>query len=75
MIAMVISDAEATAMEKLYDVESAAERLGGLSPATVRAWLSQGRLARTKLGRRTMVSESELERFIRQGQDADSHQR
>jgi excisionase family DNA binding protein len=55
-------------MEKLYDVKSAAEKLGDISPSTVRAWLSQGRLSRTKLGRRTMVSQSELERFVSQGQ-------
>jgi excisionase family DNA binding protein len=55
-------------MEKLYDVKSAAETLGDISPSTVRAWLSQGRLNRTKLGRRTMVSHSELERFVREGQ-------
>jgi excisionase family DNA binding protein len=55
-------------MEKLYDVASAAQKLGDISPSTVRAWLSQGRLNRTKLGRRTMVSESELERLVREGQ-------
>ena len=60
-------------MEKLYDVKSAAESLGDISPSTVRAWLSQGRLNRTKLGRRTMVSQSELERFIREGQDSSGH--
>ena len=55
-------------MDKLYDVQGAAEKLGGISISTVRAWLSRGRLARTKVGRRTMISESELERFVRQGQ-------
>jgi excisionase family DNA binding protein len=55
-------------MDQLYDIESAAQKLGGISPWTVRAWLSQGVLQRTKLGRRTMISEQELERFIRRGQ-------
>lgn len=55
-------------MDKLYDVQGAAEKLGGISISTVRAWLSRGQLARTKVGRRTMISESELERFIRHGQ-------
>jgi len=55
-------------MDRLYDVKTAAEKLGDISISTVRAWLSQGRLVRTKLGRRTMVSEAELERLIQDGQ-------
>lgn len=47
-------------MGKLHDVESAAEFLGGLSPWTIRAWLSQGKLTRVKVGSRTMVLEAEL---------------
>ena len=56
---------EVMTVDKLYDVAGAAEKLGGISISTVRAWLTRGRLARTKIGRRTMVSERELERFIR----------
>ena len=51
-------------MEKLYGVSEAAKVLGGVSPTTVESWLSAGRLRRTKVGRRTMISESELNRFI-----------
>jgi hypothetical protein len=47
-------------MGKLHSVESAAEFLGGLSPWTIRAWLSQGKLTRVKVGSRTMVLEQEL---------------
>ena len=47
-------------MGKLHSVESAAEFLGGLSPWTIRAWLSQGKLTRVKVGSRTMVMEKEL---------------
>jgi excisionase family DNA binding protein len=54
---------------KLMDIPSAAEFLGGLSVWTIRAWLSQGRLRKTKVGRRTMVSLQELERFIAEQQD------
>jgi excisionase family DNA binding protein len=50
-------------MEKLYSIEAAAKRLGGISRHTVVAWLSKGKLQRTKLGRRTMIAESELERI------------
>lgn len=51
-------------MERLLSIDAAALQLGGISPWTVRAWISQGRLRRTKVGRRTMLRESELERFI-----------
>ena len=59
-------------MERLFDVGTAAVKLGGVSISTVRSWLSRGLLARTKIGRRTMVSESELERFIQAGQKKKS---
>jgi len=54
-------------MDPLFSVEEAARRLGGVSPWTVRYWLSAGRLTRTKIGRRTMISESELLKFIQEG--------
>lgn len=47
-------------MEKLHSVKSAGEFLGGLSPWTIYAWLSQGKLTRVKVGSRTMVKEKEL---------------
>ncbi len=52
-------------MDTLVSVEEAAKRLGGISKWTVYAWLSQGRLRRTKIGSRTMIRESELERLIK----------
>jgi excisionase family DNA binding protein len=45
-------------------VEQAAERLGGISKWTVHAWLSKGKLRRTKVGSRTMIRESDLQAFI-----------
>ena len=54
------------AMEKLFSVTQVADLLGGISPWTIRAWLSKGILRRTKVGGRTMVSEGELERFLTQ---------
>jgi len=54
-------------MEPLFSVEEAAKLLGGISPWTVRFWLSSGKLKRTKIGRRTMIAESELRKFIRDG--------
>jgi excisionase family DNA binding protein len=54
-------------MENLYSVSEAARRLGGLSPYTIHSWLSKGKLKRVKLGGRTLIAESELERLIAEG--------
>jgi len=51
-------------VDTLLSVEEAARRLGGISKWTVHAWLSQGRLRRTKVGGRTMIRESELAKVI-----------
>jgi excisionase family DNA binding protein len=48
---------------KLVDVNGAAERLG-VSPFTIRAWLRQRRLEYVKLGRRVLVPEAALARFV-----------
>lgn len=50
---------------RLHSVESAAEFLGGVSPATIRACLTQGKLTRVKIGRLTRVRESELLALIK----------
>ena len=55
---------------KLYSVPEAAKFLGGISKWTVHAWLSQGKLRRTKIGARTMIRESELQRFIEDGEQS-----
>ena len=54
-------------LDNLLSVSEAARRLGGISKWTVHAWLSQGRLRRTKVGSRTMIRESELEKIIQDG--------
>jgi excisionase family DNA binding protein len=51
----------------LLSVEEAARQLGGLSKWTIHAWLSQGRLQRTKVGGRTMIRTSELQKVIEEG--------
>lgn len=53
--------------DALLSVEEAAKRLGGISKWTVHAWLSQGKLERTKVGGRTMIRESELAKVIQDG--------
>ena len=52
------------AVGNLISVEEAAKRLGNISVWTVRAWLSQGKLRRTKVGSRTMIREEELSNVI-----------
>lgn len=60
-------------LEKYYSIRQLVERLGGdISTFAVEKWISQGRLRRTKIGRRTYVTESELQRFIAQCGDAPS---
>ncbi len=51
------------AIEKLYGVEEAAEALG-ISHWTVWAKLKNGDLRRTKVGGRTVIRESELQKLI-----------
>ena len=50
-------------MEKLYGVEEAAKALG-ISHWTVWAKLKSGEILRTKIGGRTVIRESELEKLI-----------
>lgn len=51
------------AMERLYGVEEAAKALG-ISYWTVWAKLKNGDLRRTKIGGRTVIRESELQKLI-----------
>jgi excisionase family DNA binding protein len=62
-------------MENLFSVEEAARRLGGLSKWTIHAWLSSGRLQRTKVGGRTMIRESELAKVVEDGGKSPSPRR
>ena len=54
-------------MESLLSVKEFARRLGGISPWTVHAWLAQGKVQRTKVGSRTMIRESELQKVVVDG--------
>lgn len=57
--------------ERLVSVEEAARLLGGLSRWTIYAWASQGKLHKTKVGRRTMFRQTELNRLIRDENSED----
>ena len=54
-------------LENLLSVSEAARKLGGISKWTIYSWLSQGKLQRTKVGSRTMIKESELQKVIQDG--------
>jgi excisionase family DNA binding protein len=54
-------------LEALVSVEEAGRLLGGLSKWTIHAWLAKGKLRRTKVGSRTMIRVSELERVCEDG--------
>jgi excisionase family DNA binding protein len=60
-------------MEKLYSIPDAATALGGISKKTIEMWLTKGKLRRTKVGRRTVIRESELQRFVEAGSTDKSH--
>lgn len=57
--------------DQLHSIESAGRFLGGISPSTIRVWLWRGRLTRIKIGRRTMVRESELRALIKPEQSKE----
>jgi len=59
-------------LDTLLSVEEAARKLGGLSKYTIHAWLSKGKLQRTKVGSRTMIRESELQRVIEDGAKSET---
>lgn len=50
--------------QALLSVEQAAQMLGGVSRWSIYAWLSQGRLRKTKVGSRVMIAECDLQDFI-----------
>jgi excisionase family DNA binding protein len=49
----------------LLSVDEAATALG-LSPWTIRAWISKGRIASAKLGTRRLIPQPELDRLIQE---------
>jgi excisionase family DNA binding protein len=58
-------------MKQLYDVISAA-RLLSISPWTVRSYIHNGKLKPVRLGRRVLLEETELERFVADGKVQDA---
>jgi excisionase family DNA binding protein len=55
-------------LKPLRSIQQAAELLN-LSPWTIRAYIREGRLRPVRLGRRVLLTESELERLIAEGQE------
>lgn len=53
-------------MDNLLSVDKTAEVLS-VSPWTVRAWITKGKLGSTKLGSRRLVPQSEIEKLIAKG--------
>lgn len=50
-------------MKPLYDVNGAAQLLR-ISPWTIRAHIREGKLKPVRIGRRVLLEEAELERFV-----------
>ncbi|MGA7312648.1 MAG: helix-turn-helix domain-containing protein [Silvibacterium sp.] len=55
------------ASDPLHSIQSGCAYLGGISENTLAQWLSQEKLRRTKVGGRTMIRQSELDRMIVDG--------
>ena len=53
-------------MDVLFNIKEAASKLK-VSPLTLRAWIYEGKLESVKLGRRVLLTEQELQRFIERG--------
>ena len=60
----ISSRGKAALLEDLMDVPTAAKRLGGVSIWAVKNWINQGRIRKTKVGARTMVSAGALQDFL-----------
>ena len=56
-------------MKPLLNVKQAAE-LCGISPWTVRSYIKQGKLLPVHIGRRVLIDETEIERFVAANQMA-----
>jgi hypothetical protein len=54
----------------LYDADAAARILGGISKAMVYRYVQHKQLHPVKLGTRTMFTMAELQRFVRERQQA-----
>lgn len=53
------------------DIESAAKAIS-VSPWTIRKWISTGKLAATRLGRRVCVTPEALRKLVEQGTRQDT---
>lgn len=58
-------------MTSLKSVDQAADLLG-ISPWTVRAYVRDGHLRPVRIGRRVLLEETELERFVRDRTERDA---
>src|SRR2546429_4444011 len=61
-------------MKPLKSVEEAAGLLG-ISPWTVRGYIRDGKIKPVRLGRRVLVEEAELERFVADGKESSDPSR
>jgi excisionase family DNA binding protein len=59
-------------MKPLKSIEQAASLLG-LSIWTVRTYIREGKLRPVRLGRRVLLSETELERLVAESQEQATH--
>jgi excisionase family DNA binding protein len=51
-------------IRRLYPLQEAREKLGGIGHTTIYALIAEGKITTTKIGRRTFVSAEEIDRYI-----------
>ena len=66
---MLVANSATIGAGELLRVEEAAQ-IATVQPSTIRAWLSQGRLRRVKVGRCTRILRCDLDALIRAGMEA-----
>lgn len=56
--------------DTLHDIPGTCHKMGDVSHWTVRSWIKEGRLRPTYAGTRVLVSESEIQRFLKESTEA-----
>ena len=70
-----IQEAVHELVDRLYSIPAARERMGGVSTWSIVAWLQQGRLERTYVGDRVMISESSIRKFLEESKEIAERRR
>ena len=65
LMAAVTADPQPTGVDRLYTIEQARQRLGGISRARIYKEIGSGRLRTVSAGRRRLIPSSAIDAFAR----------